>query len=216
MANKSMRDMIKLKLGEEIANCVTHGIMAILILCILAPASLYAYLQGGSIQMVGVTICLIALFLMSLTSTLYHCMPFGSNHKYVFRKLDHICIFLAIAGTYTPVALSLIGGWQGFLVLVIEWTAVLFGILLKAISSKSYPKLSMIIYMAMGWAAIMFLPLLLKRASITFLIYIVAGGLMYTIGAIFYGLKKPYMHAIWHVCINIASILHIIAVVFYL
>ena len=123
--------------------------------------------------MVGVTICLIALFLMSLTSTLYHCMPFGSNHKYVFRKLDHICIFLAIAGTYTPVALTLIGGWQGFLVLVIEWTAVLFGILLKSISSKSYPKLSMMIYMAMGWAAIMFLPLLLQKASLTFLIYIV-------------------------------------------
>ena len=216
MANKSMRDMIKLNLGEEIANCLTHGIMAILILCILAPASVYAYLQGGSIQMLGVVICLICLFLMALISTLYHCMPFGSTHKYVFRKLDHICIFLAIAGTYTPVALTIIGGWQGIVVLIIEWTAVLFGILLKSISSKSYPKLSMAIYMAMGWAAIMFLPLLLKKASTTFLIYIVAGGLMYTIGAIFYARKKPYMHAIWHFCINIATILHIIAVIFYI
>ena len=216
MANKSMRDMIKLNLGEEIANCLTHGIMAILILCILAPASVYAYLQGGSIQMLGVVICLICLFLMALISTLYHCMPFGSTHKYVFRKLDHICIFLAIAGTYTPVALTIIGGWQGIVVLIIEWIAVLFGVLLKSISSKSYPKLSMAIYMAMGWAAIMFLPLLLKKASTTFLIYIVAGGLMYTIGAIFYARKKPYMHAIWHFCINIATTLHIIAVIFYI
>lgn len=216
MSNKSMRDMIPLKLGEEIANCITHGVMAILVLCFLVPAAHYAYLKGGIIQMCGITICLICLFLMFLVSTLYHCMPYGTNHKYVFRKLDHICIFLAIAGTYTPVALCLIGGWQALVVLGIEWGAVLFGVLLKSISNRSYPKLSMSIYMAMGWAAIMFLPLLLSKATIPFLLYIVGGGIMYTIGAIFYARKKPYMHAIWHVCINIASILHIIAVVFYI
>jgi hemolysin III len=74
----------------------------------------------------------------------------------------------------------------------------------------------MAIYMAMGWAAIMFMPVLLSKASLEFLIYIVLGGIMYTIGAIFYARKKPYMHAIWHICINIASILQIIAVVFYI
>lgn len=211
-----MRDMIKLNLGEEIANCVTHGIMAIVILCLLAPIAVYSYLKAGSIHMVGVTICLICLFIMFLCSTLYHCMPFGSNHKYVFRKLDHICIFLAIAGTYTPVAISLIGGWQAIVVLIIEWSAVIFGILLKSIASKSYPKLSMAIYMAMGWAAVIFMPTLLSKASLPFLIYIVLGGVMYTIGAIFYARKKPYMHAIWHICINVASILQIIAVVFYM
>lgn len=216
MEHKSMRDMIKLNLGEEIANCVSHGIMAILILCLLAPIAVYSYLKAGALHMNGIVICLICLFIMFLSSTLYHCMPFGSNHKYVFRKIDHICIFLAIAGTYTPVAISLIGGWQAIVVLCIEWGAVLFGILLKSIATKSYPKLSMAIYMAMGWAAIMFMPVLLSKASLEFLIYIVLGGIMYTIGAIFYARKKPYMHAIWHICINIASILQIIAVVFYI
>lgn len=216
MEHKSMRDMIKLNLGEEIANCVSHGIMAILILCLLAPIAVYSYLKAGALHTSGVVICLICLFIMFLSSTLYHCMPFGSNHKYVFRKIDHICIFLAIAGTYTPVAISLIGGWQAIVVLCIEWGAVIFGILLKSIATKSYPKLSMCIYMAMGWAAIMFMPVLLSKASLEFLIYIVLGGIMYTIGAIFYARKKPYMHAIWHICINIASILQIIAVVFYI
>jgi hemolysin III len=216
MEHKSMRDMIKLNLGEEITNCVSHGIMAILILCLLAPIAVYSYLKAGALHMSGIVICLICLFIMFLSSTLYHCMPFGSNHKYVFRKIDHICIFLAIAGTYTPVAISLIGGWQAIVVLCIEWGAVLFGILLKSIATKSYPKLSMAIYMAMGWAAIMFMPVLLSKASLEFLIYIVLGGIMYTIGAIFYARKKPYMHAIWHICINIASILQIIAVVFYI
>lgn len=216
MAAKSMRDMVKLGLGEEIANCVTHGVMAFFVLIVCAPASIYAYLKGGITQAVGTSIFLICLFLMFLVSTLYHCLPFGSTHKYVFRRLDHICIFLAIAGTYTPVALSLIGGWQAAVVLGIEWGAVIVGILLKSIATRSYPKLSMAIYMAMGWAAIMFLPLLMQKATLQFFGYILAGGIMYTIGAIFYARKKPYMHAIWHICIVAASILHMIAVIFYI
>ena len=142
-------------------------------------------------------------------------MPYDTTHKYIFRKLDHICIYFAIAGSYTPIALTLIGGWQGFLILAIEWIAVLCGVLLKAISTKSLPKLSMTIYMVMGWTAIFFLPTLLSKASIPFLALIIGGGLMYTIGAFFYSKpQKAYFHSIWHVCINIASILHFIAIVF--
>ena len=215
MAEKSMKEMYQLGFGEEVANCVTHGVMAAMCLFALPAASIYSYLQDGSVRALGISIFIICLFLMFLVSTIYHAMPFGTNHKYVFRKLDHICIYFAIAGSYTPVALCLIGGWEGPLVLLIEWTAVIIGILLKSISSKSYPKLSMTLYMIMGWTAILFLPVLIQRASFAFLALIVAGGLMYTIGAIFYG--KPqhkYFHSLWHACINIASILHFIAIVF--
>ena len=217
MKEKTMKDMYKLGLGEEVVNCLTHGIMAFLIICLLVPIGIYSYLIGGILQTIGITIFLICLFLMFLVSTLYHCMPFGTTHKYVFRKLDHICIYFAIAGSYTPIALSLIGGWQGYTILFIEWSAVLGGILLKAIATKAYPKLSMTIYMVMGWTAIFFLPSLLKKASIEFLSFIITGGILYTIGAFFY--KKPqnaYFHSIWHICINIASIFHIIAIVFYM
>lgn len=215
MEEKSMRDMYQLGFGEEVANCVTHGVMAILCMVSLPAAAIYSYNKGGSELAAGVSVFIICLFLMFLVSTLYHCMPFGTNHKYVFRKLDHICIYFAIAGSYTPIALTLIGGWQGYLILGIEWTAVLGGILLKAFSTKSFPKLSMTIYMIMGWTAIFFLPTLVNKASVAFLALIVGGGLMYTIGAFFYSKpQRTYFHSLWHVCINIASVLHFIAIVF--
>lgn len=215
MEKKSMKDMYQLGFGEEIANCVTHGVMAALCMIALPMAAIYSYVKGGTQLAAGVSIFIICLFLMFSVSMLYHSMPFGSTHKYVFRKLDHICIYFAIAGSYTPIALTLIGGWQGYLILGIEWTAVFGGILLKAISSKSYPKLSMTLYMIMGWTAIFFLPILLQKASVPFLALIVGGGVMYTIGAFFYAKpQRKYFHSLWHVCINIASILHFIAIVF--
>lgn len=217
MEDKSMRDMYRLGFGEEVANCATHGVMAILCLISLPAAAIYAYLHEGAILAAGVSIFILCLFLMFLVSTLYHSMPYGSEHKYVFRKLDHICIYFAIAGSYTPIALTLIGGWQGTAILIIEWSAVLGGVLLKSISSRSYPKLSMCIYMIMGWTALFFLPTLLHKASFAFLALIVGGGLMYTIGAFFYSKpQRKYFHSIWHVCINLASILHFIAIVFLL
>lgn len=215
MEEKSMRNMFRLGFGEEVANCITHGIMAFICLISLPITAIYAYMEGGATKASGVSIFIISLFLMFLVSTIYHCMPFGTNHKYVFRKLDHICILFAIAGSYTPVALSLIGGWQGFAILLIEWGAVLGGILLKSIAKKSYPKVSMALYMIMGWTAILFLPTLIQKASVSFLVLIVAGGVMYTIGAFFYAKpQKKYFHSIWHICINLASILHFFAIVF--
>lgn len=215
MKEKSMRDMYKLGLGEEVANCVTHGVMALLCLIALPAAAVYSYQIGETLRSTGVSIFIICLFLMFIVSTLYHSMPFGSTHKYIFRKLDHICIYFAIAGSYTPIALCVIGGWQALAILFIEWSAVIGGILLKSLSSKSYPKLSMTIYMIMGWTAVFFLPVLFKNTQFPFMSLIFGGGLMYTIGAFFYA--KPqhkYFHSIWHVCINIASILHFIAIVF--
>lgn len=210
-----MRESYQLSQGEEVANCITHGVMALLCILALPAVAVYSYQIGGTLRSVGVSIFIICIFLMFIVSTLYHAMPYHTDHKYIFRKLDHICIYFAIAGTYTPIALCIIGGWQGILVLVIEWAAVFGGILLKSIASKSYPKLSMTIYMIMGWTAIFFIPTLLQKASPLFLGLIVGGGVMYTIGTFFY--SKPqnkYSHSIWHICINLASILHFIAVVF--
>lgn len=212
---QSMKDMFRLSFGEEVANAISHGVMAILCLFLLPWMSVYAYLKGGTIRAVGISIYMICLFLMFLISCIYHSMDFSSNQKYVFRKLDHICIYLAIAGSYTPIALCLIQGIEGLIVLVIEWIAVLAGILLKSISSQAHPILSLIIYLAMGWAAVFFLPVLLQKCTPLFLGLIIAGGLLYTIGVYFY--TKPqhhFFHFIWHLCINLASILHFIAIVF--
>lgn len=212
---KSMKDMFKLSFGEEVANAVSHGVMAALFLLLLPAMSIHAYLKGGILRAIGISIFIICLFLMFLVSCIYHSMEFNSEQKYIFRKLDHICIYLAIAGSYTPVALCLIQGIEGIIVIAVEWTAVIAGILLKSISKQAHPALSMIIYLAMGWAAVFFLPVLLKKCSPLFLGLIIAGGLLYTIGTYFYTRPQhKYFHFIWHLCINLASILHFIAIVF--
>lgn len=212
---QSMKDMFKLSFGEEVANAISHGIMAFLCLLLLPMMSVYSYLRGGMIRCVGISIFIICMFLMFLISCIYHSMAFNSQQKYVFRKLDHICIYLAIAGSYTPIALCLIQGIEGISVIAIEWIAVIAGILLKSISKQAHPKLSMVIYLAMGWAAVFFLPVLLRKCTPLFLGFIIAGGILYTVGTYFYGHPQhKYYHFIWHLCINLASILHFIAIVF--
>ena len=213
--SKSMRDMFKLSFGEEVANTISHGVMAMLCLILLPFMAVFSYLKGGMLRSTGISIYMICLFLMFLISGIYHSMAFDSDQKYVFRKLDHICIYLAIAGSYTPIALCLIQGIEGLIVIAVEWISVIAGILLKSISKQAHPVLSMVIYMAMGWAAIFFLPVLLRKCTPLFLGLILAGGLLYTIGAIFYSQPQhKYFHFIWHLCINLASILHFIAIVF--
>lgn len=215
MEEKTMRKMFPLSFGEEVGNTITHGVMALACLLALPAAAVYSYMIDGSIRAMGVSIFVICIFLMFLVSAIYHSMAYDSEQKYIFRKLDHICILFAIAGSYTPIALIMIQGSESIIILTIEWSMVIAGILLKAIAKRSFPKLSMSIYMIMGWTAILFVPKLLEVASPLFLGLIVGGGIMYTIGAFFY--TKPqykYFHMIWHICINIASILHFIAIVF--
>lgn len=216
MEEKTMRDMLHLTFGEEVGNAVSHGVMALLCLGFLPFSAVYSYLRGGTVRSVGVSIFIICLFLMFLISTIYHSMDYATEQKYVFRKLDHICIYLAIAGSYTPIALCVVKGWVGILILVLEWGAVLAGILLKSISKKSYPVLSTTIYLVMGWTAVFFIQPLLNHASLLFLALIVLGGVMYSAGVFFYSKHKKYFHFIWHLFINVASILHFIAIVFYM
>ena len=202
---------------EEVFNCITHGIMAFMMLFLIPVCAVYAYINGGVIQAFGVSVFTICIFLMFLVSTLYHAMDHDSSHKQIFRILDHIFIYFAIAGSYTPVALCLIQGYQGIIILVIQWLMVLIGILYKSLSIKSLPKLSLTIYLVMGWTAILFFPSIIKNANAAFLWLIIVGGVMYSIGAFFYANKNiPYNHVIWHIFISIASVLHFIAIVFYI
>lgn len=212
----SIKNMIRQTFGEELANAITHGIMAIISLILIPTSAVYTYIKGGVLFSVGVSIFTICIFLMFLVSTLYHSMQFDSTQKYVFRILDHIFIYFAIAGSYTPIAISLIGGYQALIILLIQWTCVLFGIFYKAVAKKEYPKLTLTIYLIMGWVAVLFLPTLIKNASTIFIALIVLGGILYSIGAYFYTKKTKYTHMIWHLFINFASVAHYIAIVFYL
>lgn len=127
MAQKLMREMFRLSFGEEVGNAVSHGVMAVITFILLPLFAVYSYIQGGVIRAAGTSIYLMCMFFMFLTSTIYHSMSYGSPQKYVFRKLDHIAILFAIAGSYTPVCLSLIQGTSGIVILIIEWSMVLGG-----------------------------------------------------------------------------------------
>ncbi len=213
----SKKEHIKLTLGEEIGNSVTHGVMAVGLLIALPIFSVFAYLKGGWEYSFGISVFTISLFLMFLMSTLYHAMEHDTKHKQIMQILDHSAIYVAIAGSYTPVAISVIKGWQGVLILIVQWTMVLGGILYKSLARKRIPKASLVIYMTMGWVAVLFIPKLIQNADITFLIWIIIGGAFYSIGAWFYSQKhRAYFHFIWHIFIDLAAVSHIIAMLVFI
>lgn len=214
---KTMKNYKRLSFGEEVANAISHGVMVIALLFAYPFISVKAYLDGGIKLLIGDAIFVIALFLMFLGSTLYHAMENDSQAKYVFRILDHSFIFVAIAGTYTPIALTVLDGWLGIGVIALQWAMVILGILQKTVMKREMPKLSLAIYLVMGWVAVLLAPQLIKTASTMFMALIVLGGIFYSVGVAFYVQKdKKYFHFIWHLFINAASICHLIAIVFYM
>ena len=211
----TMKDNIKLSFGEEIGNSVSHGSSAIILLFLLPFSAVYAYIKGGLPLAIGVSIFIISIILMLLTSCVYHFMPFDTKHKYVMRILDHSMIFIAIAGTYTPILIYLVRGWLGYGTLIFLWICVVLGILYKAIVQNADSKITLIIYLCMGWTAIILIPKLLQLGSPLFLGLLIFGGLLYTIGTYFYSKKEtPYFHFIWHLFIVFAIISHYIAILF--
>lgn len=203
--------------GEEVANATTHGPMAFLTLFVLPFSAIWAYIHGGTLAAVGVSIFVISIFLMLLSSMLYHSMTQETRHKQIFKMLDHIFIYVAIAGSYTPIAISVIGGWQGIVILVLQWGMVVFGIFYKSISRRSIPKVSLTIYLVMGWTLVVFFPMMLAKANIALLLLIIAGGIFYSVGAVFYAMKRfKYHHMVWHLMINLGAGAHFVGIVFFL
>ena len=213
--NQSMKNNVQLSLREETMNSVTHGVMAASLLIAYPYAAISGYLKGGVVLAVGVSVFIISLFLMFLGSTLYHAMSYDTKHKYVFRVLDHVFIFVAIAGSFTPIALYVIGGPLGYAIVALQWTAASIGILYKALAQTANAKVMVTIFLLMGWSAVLLMPTLIKNSSPLFIFLIGLGGVFYSVGTYFYMQKdKQYYHAIWHVFINLASISHFIAIVF--
>ena len=208
---------VKLTFGEEVANAVTHGVASLLVLICMPIASIIAYTKGSSADVAGISIFCTSIFLMFLMSTLYHVMEYDSKHKVVFRILDHIFIYVAIAGTYTPIAITVIGGWQAIVILMVQWAMVLFGIFYKSISKRSMPKISLIIYLVMGWTLVLFMPVFIRNANPALFWLIFAGGIVYSIGSIFYAKKTmKYHHMIWHIFVFLGAAIHYVGICFFL
>ncbi len=203
------------KLGEAIANSVTHGIGAALSIAGLITLTVLAALHGTARLIVSVAVYGATLTLLYLASTLYHAIP-APGARRIFRVLDHSSIYLLIAGTYTPVALVVLHGALGWALFGLIWAIAAAGILFKLCATGRFPALSSAFYVAMGWLAVFFWKPLLHAMPLTALAWIFAGGVFYTAGVAFYAKDRiPYFHMIWHLFVLAGSACHFIAVLRY-
>ena len=204
---------------EEILNGLTHGLGVIFGIVALTILLYLAIKKGNVSSIVGFSIYGACIILMFLSSTLYHSFTIEKAKK-ILRVFDHSSIFLFIAGTYTPIVLLTLTGYLRIGVLVSIWTIAIAGVVFKIFTYGKFDKykaLSLILYIGMGWTAIIPIKAIVNATSVNFFYWILGGGLLYTIGTIFYGIKRiPYNHAIWHLFVLAASVTHFLGIVFYL
>lgn len=202
-------------LGEEIANSLSHGV-ALLAALAGVPFLLVSVSHLNAANIVGAAVFGATMILLYLTSTLYHALPMG-RAKQVFMKLDHGAIYLFIAGSYTPFALGALGGPWGWTLFGLVWGMAALGITLKAFDRLSHPWLSTGLYLAMGWIVLIAAVPLVERVPTAGVALLVAGGLAYTVGVVFFLLdnKVRYAHAVWHAFVATGTGLHFFAVLGY-
>lgn len=201
--------------GEEIANSVSHG-LALVAAIVAAPILIVTVSPLRAANIVGASVFAATMILLYFTSTLYHALPAG-RAKRVFMKLDHGAIYLFIAGSYTPFALGVMGGAWGWTLFGLVWGMATLGVTLKAFDRLSHPWLSTGLYLLMGWLVLIAAVPLVERVPSTGLVLLVAGGLAYTIGVIFFMLdsRVRYAHAVWHAFVAAGTALHYFAVLGY-
>ena len=201
--------------GEELLNSISHGVgtafgIAALVLCIVQ-----AVRRGDAWSVVSACVYGTSLILLYGMSTLYHAVTHKKLRR-IFRVFDHTSIFLLIAGTYTPLTLITLRGALGWVMFGVVWGGAVLGIVLNSVDIERFRRFSMVCYLMMGWMiAVGVVPLVrsMKPAGILFL---VLGGICYTVGVFFYRRKKiPFMHGVWHLFVLAGSVCHFFCIIFY-
>ena len=198
--------------SEELANALTHGIAAAAALGAGAVLITLSALWGDVWQLSGAIVYVATLFVMYLASTVYHSIP-QPKLKARFKVLDHCAIYLLIAGTYTPFMLVGLRGPWGWSLLTVIWSLAAAGIAFKLFFTGRFKLISTLIYIAMGWLIVVAVKPMMNSLSPFTLQWLLAGGLFYTLGTVFYMAKKiPYSHSIWHGFVIAGSACHFVAV----
>lgn len=209
----------KYKTKEEIANAITHGMGIIFGTVVLVILLAFSIGKKDLISIIAFSIYGTCLILMYLSSTLYHSFK-NERIKNILRVFDHSSIYLFIAGTYTPVVLLTLDGKLRICILTAVWIIAILGVVFKIITAGKfdrYKALSLITYIAMGWLAVFTIKPLIEMTSVNFLLWILSGGIVYSLGTIFYSKKTiPYNHAIWHVFVLVGTVLHFVGILMYL
>lgn len=204
-----------LSLGEEIANSISHGLGLILALIALPVLVLSAIRIGSTQFTVGVSVFGATMVLLYLASTLYHSVT-HQPAKQFFRLFDHSAIFLLIAGSYTPFTLGVLRGAWGWTLLTIVWCLAIAGIILKAVPRTRHSWFCMVLYLAMGWLAIVAVKPIWELVPVPGILLILAGGVAYTGGLAFFAAQKlRYSHFIWHLFVLAGTTCHFFAVLWY-
>ena len=201
--------------GEEIANSITHGVGAALSVAGLTLLVVLAAIYGDVWRVVSFSIYGSSLVLLYLASTLYHSIQ-QPKVKRILRIFDHSAIYLLIAGTYTPFTLVSMRGAWGWTLFGVVWGLALLGIAFKTIFIGRYEKLATAAYVLMGWLVVFAFKEMLVMIPPGGIIWMVVGGVVYTLGVLFYAWEKlPYNHAIWHLFVLGGSICHFFAILFH-
>ncbi len=200
---------------EERVNALTHGVGAALAAAGLIFLVVSAYVYGGLWHVVSFSIYGASLVLLYLASTLYHSFQ-NEERKHRLRIFDHAAIYLLIAGTYTPFALVVLHGLLGWTIFSIVWGLAAVGIIFQLFFVNRFKKTATLCYLFMGWLIVFFLQPLAAALAPEGLFWLAFGGVLYTVGAVFYLFKRiPYNHAVWHVFVMGGSAAHFIAVAQY-
>jgi hemolysin III len=201
--------------AEELANSITHGIGAVLSIGALGILTAFASLFGNAWHIVSCSIFGATLILLYTTSTLYHSIQ-TPRAKTVLRVLDHAAIFLLIAGTYTPFVLVNMRGPWGWSLFGVVWTIALLGVIFQVSLLRRWPVASVGLYVGMGFLIVFAIKPLLATLTPKGLQLLIAGGLAYILGLVFYGWRRlPYHHAVWHLFVLAGSTFHFFSILFY-
>ena len=203
-------------LGEEIANSLSHGLGLLLSIAALPVLIVHAVEHQPVASVVGAAIFGASAVLLYLASTLYHALP-QPRLKAVFQRIDHAAIYLLIAGTYTPFTLGVLRGGWGWTLFGLVWGLAAAGLLLKGLAGVRFPHLSTALYLGMGWVVLIAIVPLAERIAPMGLFCLVAGGVAYTLGVVFFVFDSRwrYAHFVWHLFVLTGTVCHFFAVLYY-
>ncbi len=200
--------------GEELANTISHGVGAVLALAGAAPLAVRGILSGSAKAGFSLTAYAVSLVLLYTASAVYHAVR-RPKIKYALRIMDHCSIFVLILGTYVPMSLLVVGGTTGWMLFLTNTTLAVIGITLNTIDLKRFDKLSLVLYALMGWLVVLAMSAIVATLPPLGLGLLVAGGVAYTAGIIFYKSQGKYMHFVWHLFVLAGSILQYFCIALY-
>ena len=211
-----MKHVNKLK---DPGSAITHFIGMVMALLAATPLLLKAGRQSDYVHLISFTIFIVSMILLYAASTIYHSLDISPKVNKLLKKFDHLMIFILIAGSYTPICLIVVGGMLGLKLLILIWSFAILGIIIKMIWINCPKWFSSIIYIAMGWTCVLCFKQIMNNLSTTGFTWLLAGGIIYTIGGVIYALKLPLfdnkhknfgLHEIFHLFVMGGSVCHFI------